>query len=177
MRLSSAARVLLPALLLLHRYTPRVRGKPLASGHGTAPVAPAAFPISAPPHPTALHPIPPHPIPAARIACRLYPVPPPQEREIIQLYRTLYSYSVGFFAEVGGLMDGAEARLRAGAGAGGGRQPLLELVFRAYAQLWDEALMVGGWAAGCVGACVCVHVATFVLLCVWLVGAGAVVGG
>ncbi len=72
--------------------------------------------------------------------------PCPQERDIISLYRLLYSYSVGFFTDVQGLLDRTLGAAAGGGGAGGPelRQDLLEAVFRAYAQLWDEALMVGG---------------------------------
>ena len=74
----------------------------------------------------------------------------PQERDIIALYRLLYSYSVGFFTDVQSLVEGSVMTAPRGVAGGGGaaaalsglRQELLENVFRAYASLWDEALMI-----------------------------------
>ncbi|GIL67239.1 hypothetical protein Vafri_20683 [Volvox africanus] len=70
-----------------------------------------------------------------------------QERDIISLYRLLYSYSVGFFTDVEALLDIAVSDRNSGAAIGlkvgtSLRQELLENVFRAYATLWDEALMI-----------------------------------
>ncbi|GFR43411.1 hypothetical protein Agub_g4492 [Astrephomene gubernaculifera] len=88
-----------------------------------------------------------------------------KERDILSLYRLLYSYSVGFFTDVESLLDtainertspGGGGRAGGAATGGGGgvlgglggggllglRQELLENVFRSYAALWDEALMI-----------------------------------